>query len=82
MAGPLEEAFAAFAAEMTRKVETATRLFHRFEVVTDTPLTVTLDGGSTVVSALKVNGQTYSIGNKGLAIVLEGSKPVCIKVEV
>lgn len=49
----------------------------RFKVATTSPFTVYLDGGSTAVPGLPINGLSYSVGTKGHYSLMQGQLPLC-----
>lgn len=79
MNSQLAAALAALRDELLHQIDVASRRHVHFKVATTEPFTVYLSGGSIAVPALKVSGATYSVNDVGIAIVIDGSPPVCLK---
>lgn len=79
MASPLEAAFAALRDELLRQIDLAARQFVTFVVTDTSPLKVTLAGGTTEVAAWGLDGMTYSLNDTGMALIVEGLPPICLK---
>lgn len=79
MSSPLELALSTLRDELLRQIDIACRHFVNFTVIDDSPLTVTLAGGTVEVAALGLDGATYAPGDTGIAIVIEGTPPVLLK---
>jgi len=66
--------------ELLRQIDIKASQYRMFKVATTAPdFTVYLAGGSEPVAALQLSGASYSVGDRGVALVTNLCPPICLK---